>query len=152
MEETRQELDQQQITESTSDTTEKTDKPTQSKPNFFQAVARRILGRSKTKEAPETPKELSLEEQIAQNEVKATQLSAEQKDIVDRSLGDMTIADRRMATAKQAELEEIQRITAELRAKAEGAKTSQSSTAAEPEAVNAPVGLPAENKEEQRVA
>ena len=132
--------------------TGQTEKP-QGKLGGFLAALRRPFGGEKSKDnAPEAPKELSLEEQIAQNEAKATQLNAEQKDIVDRSLGDMTIADRRMATAKQAELEEIQRITAELRAKAEGAKTSQSSAAAEPETANTPVELPTEKPEEQRVA
>ena len=132
--------------------TGQTEKPKGKLGGFLAALRRPFGGEKQKDKAPEAPKELSLEEQIAQNEAKATQLSAEQKDIVDRSLGDMTIADRRMATAKQAELEEIQRITAELRTKAEGARTPLSPTAAEPEAVTTPAGSPAENKEEQKVA
>lgn len=86
-------------------------------------------------ETPSVPQELTLEQQITQSEAKEAQLAAEQKNIVDRSLGDMTLEDRRMATAKQAERENEQRVLAELRTKAEANQVPKPETSEQPTAV-----------------
>lgn len=101
----------------------------------FVSNLRRALSGKPQNTQPEAPQELSLDQQIAQSEIKEAQLAADQKNIVARSLGDMTLADRRMATAKQAERENEQRVLAELRAKAEADQAPKPETSEQPTAV-----------------